>query len=147
MWYMQRVIIPVITGATGIVTKSLKKNLKDIPGNHSVVSLQHTAVPGTSHVLLEVLQSETLSLAVGITAGSREIFGGWGDRDKRQQQHNNNNSNNNVANKYSVSVVQEQKTILALKSHFSGNTESWFKITGRFLEKADSSHVPEIKFQ
>ena len=33
----------------------------------------------------------------------------------------------------------------ALKMHFSGNTESWSKIWGRFLEKVNSFHVTEIK--
>ena len=36
-------IIPVIIGATGIVTGSLKKNLEAIPGKHSIDSLQKTA--------------------------------------------------------------------------------------------------------
>jgi hypothetical protein len=36
-------------GAIGIVTKGLKKNLKDIPGKHSVELLQQTAILGTSH--------------------------------------------------------------------------------------------------
>jgi hypothetical protein len=54
-------IIPVITGATGIVTKGLKKNLEAIPGKHSIDShsLQKTAVLGTSHIIQKVLQSET----------------------------------------------------------------------------------------
>ena len=33
MWRLKWTIIPVITGATGIVTRSLKKNLETIPGN------------------------------------------------------------------------------------------------------------------
>jgi hypothetical protein len=33
-------VIPVITGATGIVTKGLKKHLETIPGKHSIDSLQ-----------------------------------------------------------------------------------------------------------
>ena len=37
-------IMPIITGATGIVTKGLKKNLEDIPGKHSIDSLRETAV-------------------------------------------------------------------------------------------------------
>jgi hypothetical protein len=41
-------IIPVIIGATRIVTKGLKKNLETIPGKHSVDSLENTAVLGTS---------------------------------------------------------------------------------------------------
>jgi hypothetical protein len=52
-------IIPIIIGATGIVTKGLKKNLEAIPGKHSIDSLQKTAVLGTSHIIGEVLQSES----------------------------------------------------------------------------------------
>jgi hypothetical protein len=40
MWNMKRFVIPVITGATGIVTKGLKRYLEAIPGKHSVDSLQ-----------------------------------------------------------------------------------------------------------
>jgi hypothetical protein len=36
MWDMKCVIIPVIIGATAIVTKVLQKNLEAIPGKHSV---------------------------------------------------------------------------------------------------------------
>jgi len=50
-------IIPVITG-TGIVTRSLRKNLEDIPGKHSIHSLQNTAILGTSHTIGKVLQCE-----------------------------------------------------------------------------------------
>jgi hypothetical protein len=54
-------IIPVVIGATGIVTKGLKKNLEAIPGKHSIDSLHKTAilVLGTSHIIQKVLQSET----------------------------------------------------------------------------------------
>jgi hypothetical protein len=59
MWNMKCVIIPVIIGATGIVTKGLKENLEAIPGKHSTDPLQKTAVLGTAHIIREVLQSET----------------------------------------------------------------------------------------
>ena len=36
MWNLKCTIIPVITGATEIVTQSLKKNLEAIPGTHSI---------------------------------------------------------------------------------------------------------------
>jgi hypothetical protein len=49
-------IIPVTTGATGIVTSVLKKHLEAIPEKHSPDSLQSKAVLGT---LQQVLQSET----------------------------------------------------------------------------------------
>jgi hypothetical protein len=51
-------IIPVITGATGIVTRSLRENLEAVPGKHSIYSLQKTAILGTSHIIRKVLQCE-----------------------------------------------------------------------------------------
>jgi hypothetical protein len=44
--------------ATGIVTRSLKKNLEALPGKHSIDSLQKTALLGTSHIIRKVLQCE-----------------------------------------------------------------------------------------
>jgi hypothetical protein len=52
-------IIPVIFGATTIVTEGLKKNLEAIPGKHSIDSLQKTGILGTSHITRKVLQSES----------------------------------------------------------------------------------------
>jgi hypothetical protein len=40
MWNMKCFIIPVIIGATGIVTRGLKEYLETIPGKHSIDSLQ-----------------------------------------------------------------------------------------------------------
>jgi hypothetical protein len=51
-------IIPVINEATGRVTRSLRKNLEEIPGKHSIDSLQKTATLGTSHTIRKVLQCE-----------------------------------------------------------------------------------------
>jgi hypothetical protein len=68
-------IRPVIIRATGIVMKSLRKNLEAIPGKHSIDSLQKRAILGTSHIIRKVLQCETLSLSGGLTAGSREVPG------------------------------------------------------------------------
>ena len=59
MWNLKCTIIPVITAATGIVTRSLKKNLQAIPGTHPIDSLQKTAILGTSHILRKALQCET----------------------------------------------------------------------------------------
>ena len=58
MWNLKCTIIPVIIGATGIVTRSLGKNLETVPGKLSVDSLQKTAILGTSHVIRKVLQCE-----------------------------------------------------------------------------------------
>jgi len=37
-------IIPVIIGVTGIVTKDVRKNLETLPAKHTIDSLQKTAV-------------------------------------------------------------------------------------------------------
>jgi hypothetical protein len=58
MWNMECFVIPVITGARAIVSKRVK-NLETIPGQHSIYSLQKTAVLSTSHIIRKVLQSET----------------------------------------------------------------------------------------
>jgi hypothetical protein len=58
MWNMKCFVIPVIIGATGIVTKE-QEYLETIPGKHSIDSLPKTAVLGTSHIIRKVLQSET----------------------------------------------------------------------------------------
>ena len=51
-------VVPVIIGATGIVTRSLKKNLESVTGKHSIDSLQKTATLGTSHIIRKVLECE-----------------------------------------------------------------------------------------
>jgi hypothetical protein len=59
MWNMKCFIIPVIIGATGIVSKSLQKYLETIPVQHSKLPTKKTAMLGTSHIIRKVLQSET----------------------------------------------------------------------------------------
>ena len=63
MWNLKCMTVPVITGATGIVTRSLRKNLETVPGKHSTDSLQKTAVLGTSHIIQKVLRCEASSLS------------------------------------------------------------------------------------
>ena len=58
MWNLKCTIVPVIIGATGMVTRSLKKNLETVPGKHLTDSLQKTAILGTSHTIRKVLQCE-----------------------------------------------------------------------------------------
>jgi hypothetical protein len=57
MWNIKCFVIPVIIGATRIVTKGLKIYMETIPGKNSIDSLQKTAVLGTSHIIRKVLQS------------------------------------------------------------------------------------------
>jgi hypothetical protein len=48
-------MIPVIIGATGTISKSFRKYVSTIPGNHEVRELQKTAILGTAHILRKVL--------------------------------------------------------------------------------------------
>jgi hypothetical protein len=48
-------VIPVIIGATGTISKSFRKYVSNIPGNHKVNDLQKTAILGTAYTLRKVL--------------------------------------------------------------------------------------------
>ena len=58
MWNLKCAIIPVIIEATGVVTRTLQKNVEAVPLRHSTDSLQKTAILGTSHIIRKVLQCE-----------------------------------------------------------------------------------------
>jgi len=58
MWNLKCTVVPVIIGATGIVTRSLRKDMEAVPGKHSIDSLQKTATLGTAHTIRKVLQCE-----------------------------------------------------------------------------------------
>ena len=55
MWNVKTTVIPVIIGATGIISKSFRKYVGNIPGNHEVRELQKTAILGTAHILRKVV--------------------------------------------------------------------------------------------
>jgi hypothetical protein len=46
MWNMKCLVIPVVNGATGIVTEGLKKYLEKIIGKHSINSLHKNSNTG-----------------------------------------------------------------------------------------------------
>jgi hypothetical protein len=54
-WNVKTRVIPVIIGATGTISKSFRKYVSTIPGNHEVKGLQKTAILGTAHILWKVL--------------------------------------------------------------------------------------------
>ena len=58
MWNLKCTIVPVINGATGMVPRSLRKNLETVPGKHSIDSLKKTTILGTSRIICKVLQCE-----------------------------------------------------------------------------------------
>ena len=55
MWNVKTNLIPVIIGETGTISKTFRKYVSNIPGNHEVKELQKTAILGTAHVLRKVL--------------------------------------------------------------------------------------------
>jgi hypothetical protein len=55
MWNVKTRVIPVIIGATGTISKSFRKYVSTIPGNHDARELQKTAILGTAHILRKVL--------------------------------------------------------------------------------------------
>ena len=42
MWNIKTRVIPVIIGATGTISKSFRKYVSNIPGNHDIKELQKT---------------------------------------------------------------------------------------------------------
>jgi hypothetical protein len=55
MWNVKTKVIPVIRGATGTISKSFRKYVSNLPGNHGVKELQKTAILGTARIFRKVL--------------------------------------------------------------------------------------------
>jgi hypothetical protein len=55
MWNVKTGVIPVIIETTETISKSFRKYVNTIPGNHDVREIQKTAILGTAHILQKVL--------------------------------------------------------------------------------------------
>jgi hypothetical protein len=55
MWNVKTNVMPVITGATGTISKSIRKHLSSVPRKHEVKELQKRAILGTAHTLWKAL--------------------------------------------------------------------------------------------
>ena len=55
MWNVKAKVIPVIIGAIGTISKSLRQYLSNIPGKHEIKELQTRTILCTEHKLREVL--------------------------------------------------------------------------------------------
>jgi hypothetical protein len=69
MWNVKTRVIPVIIGATGTISKTFRKFVSNIPGNHEVKKLQKTGILGTAHVLRKVLTYRYK----GVNAGTSDM--------------------------------------------------------------------------
>jgi hypothetical protein len=59
MWNAKCFVIPVIIGGHWNCKQKFTKISGNIPRQHSIHSLQKTAILGTSHIIRKVLQAET----------------------------------------------------------------------------------------
>ena len=57
-WNVKTNVIPVITGATGTISKSFTKYLSNTPGKHEMKELQKTAILCTAHTLRKVVMQK-----------------------------------------------------------------------------------------
>jgi len=55
MWNVRTKVIPVIIGATATLSKTFRKYVSNIIGNHEVKELEKTTLLGTKHILRKVL--------------------------------------------------------------------------------------------
>jgi hypothetical protein len=55
MWNLETRVIPVSIGATGTISKSFRKYVSSISGNHEVKELQKTAIFGTTYIIRKLL--------------------------------------------------------------------------------------------
>ena len=55
MWNVKAKVIPVIKGATGTVSESLRQYLRNVPGKHEIKKKQKTAILDTAHKVWVVL--------------------------------------------------------------------------------------------
>ena len=55
MWNVKARVMSLISGTTGTISKSFRKYVSEIGGNHDVKQLQKTAILGTAHILRKVL--------------------------------------------------------------------------------------------
>ena len=55
MWNVKTKVIPVIIAATRTISKTFRKYVSNIPGQHEVKELEETTILGTAHILRKVL--------------------------------------------------------------------------------------------
>jgi hypothetical protein len=55
MWNVKSKVIPIIIGATGTISKSLRQYLNNIPGKREIKELQKTTILCTAHKLRAML--------------------------------------------------------------------------------------------
>jgi hypothetical protein len=65
MWNVKTRVMPVIIGATGTISKSFRKYVRTVSGNHDFREVQKTAILGTAHILRKVLMYKYIRVNAG----------------------------------------------------------------------------------
>ena len=55
MWSLKTKIIPLIIGATGVISKSVVKFVEEIPGEHNLKIMQKTVILKTAHIIRKTI--------------------------------------------------------------------------------------------
>jgi len=66
MWNVKATVTPVMTGATGTISKSLRQCLSNVPGSHEIKELQKN-----SHIVQCTLAAESADVKVQYTLSGR----------------------------------------------------------------------------
>ena len=120
MWNVITRLVPVTIGATGNISKSFRKYVSNIPGNHEVRELQKRAILGTALYnsanvgtsdigtinsndrIAETLYSLVTWFFSGIYINT--LHKGYNDDDDDDDDNNNNKNNNNKNNNKYVKI-------------------------------------------
>jgi len=76
MWNVKAEVIPVITGATGTISISLRQYMSNIKGKHEIKEIQKTAILRAVHILWKVLvlKHKTFNIKNNITFSMNCIY-------------------------------------------------------------------------
>uniref|UniRef100_A0A8D8ZI32 Uncharacterized protein n=1 Tax=Cacopsylla melanoneura TaxID=428564 RepID=A0A8D8ZI32_9HEMI len=55
LWNMKTTVVPVVIGATGLITHRTCEAIQQIPGEHNLLALQKTVVLSTAHIVRKAL--------------------------------------------------------------------------------------------
>ena len=59
-WNMKMKTVPIIVGALGVINRSFKKYLQEVPGKLSIHEIQKITLLGTAHILRKALSLNTI---------------------------------------------------------------------------------------
>ncbi|KAL1462310.1 hypothetical protein WDU94_014153 [Cyamophila willieti] len=51
MWNIRTKVIPIIIGATGLISKTTAELIEEVPGKHNLLQMQRAVVLGTAHII------------------------------------------------------------------------------------------------